>query len=103
MSRITIKAVQQAVSKQFGMTIAEFKEKNNSRDIVEARQIAMYLTRQLARASLPEIGLRFGGKHHTTVIYAVKRIGKRIQSDQDLRTTLEKLNIQEPTTSNSSR
>lgn len=91
MLRITIKAVQQAVAEHFGMSIAELKSKNSSRDVVAARQIAMYLTRQLTQMSLSEIGRRFGGKHHTTVIYAVKQITEQSQSDKILRTTLAEL------------
>jgi chromosomal replication initiator protein len=73
------------------MSIAELKSKNNSRDVVAARQIAMYLTRQLTQMSLSEIGRRFGGKHHTTVIYAVRQIIEQSQSDKILRTTLAEL------------
>src|ERR1700733_10062767 len=64
--KITIEAIQRAVSEQFGMRVAELKQKNNSRSVVVPRQIAMYLAKQMTEASLPEIGRQFGGKHHTT-------------------------------------
>jgi len=91
MSKITIKAIQKAVAEQFGMSIAELKEKNNARDLVAARQMAMYLARTLTGASLPEIARSFGGRHHTTVIYAVRRVLERSQSDRNLRIALAKL------------
>ncbi|MGB9148286.1 MAG: chromosomal replication initiator protein DnaA, partial [Acidobacteriaceae bacterium] len=64
--KITIESIQRAVAEQFGMRVAELKQKNNSRAVVVPRQIAMYLAKQLTEASLPEIGRQFGGKHHTT-------------------------------------
>ena len=69
--KITIEAIQRAVAEQFGMRVAELKQKNNSRQIVVPRQIAMYLAKQMTEASLPEIGRQFGGKHHTTVMHSI--------------------------------
>src|ERR1700736_65047 len=60
--KITIEAIQRSVAEQFGMRVAELKQKNNLRQIVVPRQIAMYLAKQMTEASLPEIGLQFGGK-----------------------------------------
>ena len=73
------------------MSIADLKEKNNARDLVAARQMAMYLARTLTGASLPEIARSFGGRHHTTVIYAVRRVLERSQSDRNQRIALVKL------------
>ncbi len=56
--KITIEAIQRAVAESFGMRVVELKQKNNSRQIVVPRQIAMYLAKQLTEASLPEIGRR---------------------------------------------
>ena len=59
--KITIEAIQRSVAEQFAMRVTELKQKNNSRQIVVPRQIAMYLAKQLTEASLPEIGRQFGG------------------------------------------
>jgi chromosomal replication initiator protein len=71
--------------------VAELKQKNNSRQIVVPRQIAMYLAKQLTEASLPEIGRQFGGKHHTTVMHSISKIDELKRTDKDLGRTLSKL------------
>ncbi len=89
--KITIEAIQKAVAEQFGLRLPEIKAKNNSRQIVFPRQIAMYLAKHLTEASLPEIGRQFGGKHHTTVLHSIDKIEKQRQADKDLNRTLNKL------------
>ncbi len=89
--KITIEAIQRAVAEQFGMKIGELKQKNNSRQIVVPRQIAMYLAKQMTEASLPEIGRQFGGKHHTTVMHSISKIDEQKRHDKDLARTLGKL------------
>jgi chromosomal replication initiator protein len=89
--KITIETIQRTVAEQFGMRVAELKQKNNSRQIVVPRQIAMYLAKQLTEASLPEIGRQFGGKHHTTVMHSISKIDDQRRNDKDLNRTLNKL------------
>ncbi len=89
--KITIEAIQRAVAEQFGMRVGELKQKNNSRQIVVPRQIAMYLAKQMTEASLPEIGRQFGGKHHTTVMHSISKIDEQKRHDKDLARTLGKL------------
>ena len=89
--KITIEAIQRAVAEQFGMRVPELKQKNNSRQIVVPRQIAMYLAKQMTEASLPEIGRQFGGKHHTTVMHSIAKIEEQKRQDKDLARTLNKL------------
>ncbi|WP_213805208.1 chromosomal replication initiator protein DnaA [Granulicella sp. dw_53] len=89
--KITIETIQRTVAEQFGMRVAELKQKNNSRQIVVPRQIAMYLAKQLTEASLPEIGRQFGGKHHTTVMHSISKIDEQRRADKDLNRTLNKL------------
>jgi chromosomal replication initiator protein len=89
--KISIEAIQRAVAEQFGMRVAELKQKNNSRQIVVPRQIAMYLAKQLTEASLPEIGRQFGGKHHTTVMHSIAKIDGQRRNDKDLNRTVNKL------------
>ena len=89
--KITIETIQRTVSEHFGMRVAELKQKNNSRQIVVPRQIAMYLAKQLTEASLPEIGRQFGGKHHTTVMHSISKIDEQRRTDKDLNRTINKL------------
>jgi len=89
--KITIEAIQRSVAEQFGMRVAELKQKNNSRAVVVPRQIAMYLAKQMTEASLPEIGRQFGGKHHTTVMHSISKIDELKRTDKDLNRTLTKL------------
>ncbi|HEX7159278.1 MAG TPA: chromosomal replication initiator protein DnaA [Edaphobacter sp.] len=89
--KITIETIQRTVAEQFGMRVAELKQKNNSRQIVVPRQIAMYLAKQLTEASLPEIGRQFGGKHHTTVMHSIAKIDEQRRADKDLNRMINKL------------
>jgi chromosomal replication initiator protein len=92
--KITIESIQRAVSENFGMRIADLKQKNNSRNVVVPRQIAMYLAKQMTEASLPEIGRQFGNKHHTTVMHSISKIDELRRTDKDLHRTLNKLQEQ---------
>jgi chromosomal replication initiator protein len=92
--KITIEAIQRAVAEQFGMRVSDLKQKNNSRNVVVPRQIAMYLAKQMTEASLPEIGRQFGNKHHTTVMHSIAKIDELRRTDKDLHRTLNKLQEQ---------
>jgi chromosomal replication initiator protein len=71
---ITMEMIQKFVADHYNVKLAELKAKNNSKAVAVPRQIAMYLTKALTGASLPEIGKGFGGKHHSTVIHSVRKI-----------------------------
>jgi chromosomal replication initiator protein len=92
--KVTIEAIQRAVAEQFGMRVSDLKQKNNSRNVVVPRQIAMYLAKQMTEASLPEIGRQFGNKHHTTVMHSISKIDEQRRADKDLHRTLNKLQEQ---------
>ena len=92
--KVTIEAIQRAVAEQFGMKVSDLKQKNNSRNVVVPRQIAMYLAKQMTEASLPEIGRQFGNKHHTTVMHSIGKIDEQRRTDKDLHRTLNKLQDQ---------
>jgi chromosomal replication initiator protein len=92
--KITIESIQRAVAEQFGMKVSDLKQKNNSRNVVVPRQIAMYLAKQMTEASLPEIGRQFGNKHHTTVMHSIGKIDEQRRTDKDLHRTLNKLQEQ---------
>ena len=93
--RVTIDDIQKAVSAHYGMRQAEMLSARRARAVARPRQIAMYLAKRLTPRSLPEIGRRFGGRDHTTVIYAVKTIEKMraedADMDADLRTLIRQL------------
>ena len=70
---------------------SQLKMKSNERKIAYPRQIAMYLTKELTNASLPEIGRAFGGKHHTTVLHSVQKIEALRQRDAELNRAIHSL------------
>jgi len=82
--RITIDSIMKAVSEKYGIKPAQLREKSNRKEIVGPRQVAMYITKELTPASLPEIGRAFGGKHHTTVIHSIDKITRERQQDPEL-------------------
>ena len=92
--KITIESIQRVVVENFGMRVIDLKQKNNSRNVVVPRQIAMYLAKQMTEASLPEIGRQFGNKHHTTVMHSIAKIDELRRTDKDLHRTLNKLQEQ---------
>lgn len=93
--RITIDEIQKRVSEHFRIRHAEMLSARRAREVARPRQIAMYLAKQLTPRSLPEIGRRFGGRDHTTVIHAVRQIerlrGIDSEIDQDVRTLMRML------------
>jgi chromosomal replication initiator protein len=89
--RVTIDAIQRAVADHFGIKQSQLKEKSNRKTIVEPRQVAMYLAKELTPASLPEIGRAFGGKHHTTVIHSIQRVAEMKQTNTEINRSIHKL------------
>lgn len=82
--RITMEAVVRAVAERFGLQPAQLKQKTNAHEISRPRQIAMYLCKDLTGASLPEIGRHFGGKHHTTVLHAIRKVEQLRRADPEI-------------------
>jgi chromosomal replication initiator protein len=80
---VTIEMIQKFVADHYNVKLAEMKAKNNSKAVAVPRQIAMYLSKALTGASLPEIGKGFGGKHHSTVIHSVRKIDGLRKKDPD--------------------
>jgi chromosomal replication initiator protein len=80
---ITIEMIQKFVADHYNVKLTELKAKNNSKSVAEPRQIAMYLTKTLTDASLPEIGKAFGGKHHSTVIHSIRKVDGLRKKDPD--------------------
>jgi chromosomal replication initiator protein len=80
---ITVESIQKAIASHYGIKVSEIKSRNNSKHIAFPRQVAMYVAKQLTANSLPALGECFGGKHHTTVIHALRKIEAMRQKDKD--------------------
>ena len=80
-----IATIMAAVAHHFEIKVSDIKSKKRTRNISVPRQIAMYLCRTKTKLSLPEIGRQFGGKDHTTVIFANKKISENINKNNDLK------------------
>lgn len=89
--RITIDEIQRRVSEHFKIRQAEMVSARRAREVARPRQIAMYLAKQLTPRSLPEIGRKFGGRDHTTVIHAVRQIERLRGIDTDIDTDVRTL------------
>jgi chromosomal replication initiator protein len=82
--RVTIDEIQRRVAEHFNMKMAEMTSSRRARIVARPRQVAMYLAKQLTQRSLPEIGRKFGGRDHTTVMHAVRKIEELMVSDRAL-------------------
>ena len=80
---VTIEMVQAEVARQFGLHVNDLRGNRRTQDVAYARHIAMYLSRDLTEASLPQIGARFGGRHHSTVIHAVDKVERQLKDGHD--------------------
>jgi chromosomal replication initiator protein len=80
---VTIEMVQAEVARQFGLHVNDLRGNRRTQDVAYARQVAMYIARDLTDASLPQIGERFGGRHHSTVIYALDKIERQLKDGHD--------------------
>jgi chromosomal replication initiator protein len=76
---LSISRIQSVVAEHFGLTVPELTARKRTRELVHARQVAMYLCRELLNASYPSIARAFGGKDHTTVIHACTKIREQMQ------------------------
>ncbi|NIO06211.1 MAG: chromosomal replication initiator protein DnaA [Proteobacteria bacterium] len=88
---IPVEAIQKTVASFFNIRFADLKAKKKNKSFVLPRQVAMYLSRKLTGLSLQEIGEKFGGKDHTTVLHAIKKIEQKSVEDPALKENLGKL------------
>ena len=84
-SQISIENIQQTVAEYYKIRVSDLLSKKRSRDIARPRQMAMYFTKELTTHSLPQIGDRFGGRDHTTVLHACRKVDELIRSDNKTR------------------
>jgi chromosomal replication initiator protein len=89
--RVRIEDIQRVVARHYNVSKADLLSSRRTRTIVRPRQIAMYLAKVLTPRSLPEIGRRFGGRDHTTVLHAVRKIEGMIEGDKTLAEEIELL------------
>lgn len=80
--RVTIEEIQRQVASHYNIRISDMYSARRARAIARPRQIAMYLSKQLTQRSLPEIGRKFGGRDHTTVMHAVKKVDELRSTDR---------------------
>jgi chromosomal replication initiator protein len=79
--RVTIEEIQKRVAEHYNIRLTDMSSPRRARNVARPRQVAMYLAKQLTSRSLPEIGRRFGGRDHTTVMHAVSRVAELMQAD----------------------
>jgi chromosomal replication initiator protein len=86
-----IESIQREVSAYLNVRLPDLKSQMRHQAVARPRMIAMYLSRKLTTASFPEIGKHFGGKDHSTVINAFKKIERLITEDSNLRSVIDTL------------
>ena len=89
--RIRIEDIQKTVAQHYNVPRSELLSNRRTRSVVRPRQIAMFLSKTMTPRSLPEIGRRFGGKDHTTVLHAVRKVEAMIKDDPKLAKEIELL------------
>ena len=83
--------IQKLVAEHFGVKVTDLRSGRKHKVVALPRQVAMYLMREMTHCSFPDIGQRFGGRDHSTVMYAVKMIEKKMKDDVSLRNSIEAL------------
>jgi chromosomal replication initiator protein len=92
--RVKIEDIQRVVARQYNVSRADLLSSRRTANVVRPRQVAMYLAKTLTLRSLPEIGRRFGGRDHTTVLHAVRKIENLVGSDTSVAEEIESLKRQ---------
>jgi chromosomal replication initiator protein len=92
--RVKIEEIQRVVARQYNVSRADLLSSRRTANVVRPRQVAMYLAKTLTLRSLPEIGRRFGGRDHTTVLHAVRKIENLVNNDNTLAEEIEALKRQ---------
>jgi chromosomal replication initiator protein len=88
---VTIERIQEVVSAHFKVPLQLLISSKRSKEVAMARQVAMYLSRELTKSSLPDIGKQFGGKDHTTVLHGYKQIKRLVESDGPFKAEIDQL------------
>jgi chromosomal replication initiator protein len=85
---VSIEDILKIITTRFDIKISELRSRKKSKNLVLPRQIAMYLSRKLTSYSFPDIGMKIGGRDHSTVIYANNKVAKMIEKDGEIRKTV---------------
>lgn len=88
---VSIDNIQRIVAEYYKIKVSDLNSKRRSRSVARPRQVAMYLAKDLTNHSLPEIGDAFGGRDHTTVLHACRKIKELLESDADIREDVKNL------------
>ncbi len=89
--RVTVEDIQRKVAEHYNIRLSDMHSPRRARPLARPRQVAMYLSKQLTEHSLPEIGRKFGGRDHTTIIHGVRKIEELCQADRAMKDDIETL------------
>jgi chromosomal replication initiator protein len=89
--KITIEEIVKTVGAKYGIKISDIKSQKKNKNLVLARQVSMFMAREMTSASFPDIGEKIGGRDHSTVIYAHNKIKKVMETDRTLRDAIEEI------------
>jgi chromosomal replication initiator protein len=89
--KVTIDDIKRKTAGFYDIKLSDMSSNRRLRAIARPRQVAMYLAKKMTPTSLPEIGRQFGGRDHTTVMHAVRKINELVAADPQLGTDLEQL------------
>jgi chromosomal replication initiator protein len=87
---VTVEVIQRFVADYYNVKVSDLKARNNSRTVAFPRQVAMYLCKKMTTSSFPDIGKKFGGKHHSTVIHSVNKISAEAARSDELHRLLNR-------------
>ena len=90
----TIPSIQKAVADFYGVRVDDLRSRGRNKSIVLPRQVAMYLCREIVKASLPDIGEGFGGKDHSTVIHSCQKVKQKMAGEEAFRKQVHDLTTQ---------
>jgi chromosomal replication initiator protein len=88
---LSLLTIQQAVAKEWGVTVEGLRSKTRTKTLTVPRQIAMYLTRELLATQLVEIGNGFGGRDHSTVIHSLEKVQQAVAQDINLKNRIQRI------------
>ena len=88
---ITVELIQKSVADYFDLKLIDLKSEKRVKNIVYARQIAIWFCREMTKSSYPDIGLKFGGKDHSTIIHSYKKIDKSIAEEPKVSKIIEEI------------
>jgi len=94
LKKITVEIIQKKVANYFDIKTSDMKTKKRTQQVAYPRQVAMYLARELMGITLPEIGEYFGGRDHSTVIYACSKIESDVKKNQNVKNLINRLSLE---------